>query len=146
MYTNRKNFMLTPSSFSGLMDNMLSNKWDRIFFDDNHSHVTTPVNIKETDKSYQLDVIAPGLKKEDFNITVEKDVLSVSFEKKEEKNESTDKFIRNEYQFRSFKRSFTLNEKIDAAGISAGYTDGILSITLPKAEPAAPSVKKIDIA
>lgn len=146
MYTNRKNFMLTPSSFSGLMDNMLSNKWDRIFFDDNRSHVTTPVNIKETDKSYQLDVIAPGLKKEDFNITVEKDVLSVSFEKKEEKNESTDKFIRNEYQFRSFKRSFTLTEKIDAAGISAGYTDGILSITLPKAEPAAPSVKKIDIA
>lgn len=146
MYTNRKNFMLTPSTFSGLMDNMLSNKWDRIFFDDNRSHVTTPVNIKETDKSYQLDVIAPGLKKEDFNITVEKDVLSVSFEKKEEKNESTDKFIRNEYQFRSFKRSFTLTEKIDAAGISAGYTDGILSITLPKAEPAAPSVKKIDIA
>lgn len=146
MYTNRKNFMLTPSTFSGLMDNMLSNKWDRIFFDDNRSHVTTPVNIKETDKSYQLDVIAPGLKKEDFHITVDKDVLSVSFEKKEEKNESTDKFIRNEYQFRSFKRSFTLTEKIDAAGISAGYTDGILSITLPKAEPAAPSVKKIDIA
>lgn len=146
MYTNRKNFMLTPSTFSGLMDNMLSNKWDRIFFDDHRSHIATPVNIKETDKAYQLDVIAPGLKKEDFNITVEKDVLSVSFEKKEDKNESTDKFIRNEYQFRSFKRSFTLTEKIDAAGISAGYTDGILSIALPKAEPAAPSVKKIDIA
>jgi len=146
MYTNRKNFMLTPSTFSGLMDNMLSNKWDRIFFDDHRSYVATPVNIKETDKAYQLDVIAPGLKKEDFNITVEKDVLSVSFEKKEDKNESTDKFIRNEYQFRSFKRSFTLTEKIDAAGISAGYTDGILSITLPKAEPTAPSVKKIDIA
>lgn len=146
MYTNRKNFMLTPSSFSGIMDNMLSNKWDRFFFDDNWSNVTAPVNIKETDKAYQLDVIAPGLKKDDFNISIEKNVLSITFEKKEEKIESSDKLIRNEYQFRSFKRNFTLTEKINAAGITAGYTDGILSITLPKAEPAAPSVKKIDIA
>ena len=79
MYTNRKNFMLTPSTFSGLMDNMLSNKWDRIFFDDNRSHVTTPVNIKETDKSYQLDVIAPGLKKEDFELRVDGRVVPISF-------------------------------------------------------------------
>ncbi len=146
MYTNRKNFMLTPSSFSGIMDNVLSNKWDRFFFDDNWSNVTAPVNIKETDKAYQLDVIAPGLKKDDFNINIEKNVLSISFEKKEEKIESSDKLIRNEYQFRSFKRNFTLTEKINAAGITAGYNDGILSITLPKAEPVAPSVKKIDIA
>lgn len=146
MYTNRKNFMLTPSSFSGIMDNVLSNKWDSFFFEDNWSNVTAPVNIKETDKAYQLDVIAPGLKKDDFNINIEKNVLSISFEKKEEKIESSDKLIRNEYQFRSFKRNFTLTEKINAAGISAGYTDGILSITLPKVEPVAPSVKKIDIA
>lgn len=146
MYTNRKNFMLTPSSFSGIVDNMLSNKWDRFFADDNWSNVTAPVNIKESDKAYQLDVIAPGLQKDDFNISIEKDVLSVSFEKKEENKESTDKFIRSEYQFRSFKRNFTLTEKINAAGITAGYTDGILSITLPKKEQVAPSVKKIDIA
>lgn len=146
MYKHRKNFMLTPSSFSGMMDNMLSNKWDKMFFDDNWSNVTAPVNIRENDKAYQLDVIAPGLKKEDFNIQVEKDVLTISFEKKEESAEATEKFIRNEYQFRSFKRSFTLSDKINASDIAASYTDGVLSITLPKAEPVAPAVKKIDIA
>ena len=111
MYTNRKNFMLRPTAFSGIMDNMLANKWDKIFFDDNWSNVTAPVNIKETDNAYLLEVVAPGLKKEDFNISVEKDVLTITYEKQEEKNESTEKILRNEYQFRSFKRRFTLMEK-----------------------------------
>lgn len=146
MYKQRKNFVLTPSTFGGIMDNMLSNKWDKLFFDDNWSNVTAPVNIRETEKAYQLDVIAPGLKKEDFNIQVEKDVLSISFEKKEDNAETTEKYIRNEYQFRSFKRSFTLSDKIDSTNIAATYAEGVLSITLPKVEPAAPAVKKIDIA
>ncbi len=146
MYKQRKNFVLTPSTFGGIMDNMLSNKWDKLFFDDNWSNVTAPVNIRETGKAYQLDVIAPGLKKEDFNIQVEKDVLSISFEKKEDNAETTEKYIRNEYQFRSFKRSFTLSDKIDSTNIAATYAEGVLSIALPKVEPAAPAVKKIDIA
>lgn len=146
MYKQRKNFVLTPSTFGGIMDNMLSNKWDKLFFDDNWSNVTAPVNIRETEKAYRLDVIAPGLKKEDFNIQVEKDVLSISFEKKEDNAETTEKYIRNEYQFRSFKRSFTLSDKIDSANIAATYAEGVLSIKLPKVEPAAPAVKKIDIA
>ena len=146
MYKQRKNFVLTPSTFSGIMDNMLSNKWDKLFFDDNWSNVTAPVNIKETENAYQLHVIAPGLKKEDFNIQVEKDVLTISFEKKDENAETTEKYIRNEYQFRSFKRSFTLSDKIDSTSIAAIYAEGVLSITLPKIEPTAPAVKKIDIA
>ncbi len=146
MYKHRKNFTMTPATLGGLMDNVLNNKWDRMFFDDNWSNVTAPVNIKETDTTYQVDVVAPGLKKEDFNIHVEKDVLSVSFEQKEEQTEKTDKFIRNEYQFRSFKRNFTLSDKIDTTGIAATYADGILSISLPKAEPNEAKTRKIDIA
>lgn len=146
MYKHRKNFVLTPSTFSGMFDNMLNNKWDRFFFDDNWSNTTAPVNIKETDNGYQLDVVAPGLKKEDFVINVEKDVLSVSFEQKEEKSESTDKMIRNEYQFRSFKRSFNLGETVNAEAITASYVDGVLSITLPKKEAKELTTRKIDIA
>ncbi|MCB0697278.1 MAG: Hsp20/alpha crystallin family protein [Chitinophagaceae bacterium] len=146
MYKHRKNFTMTPATFGGLMDGVLNNKWDRMFFDDNWSNVTAPVNIKETDTAYQLDVVAPGLKKEDFDIQVEKDVLSVSFEQKEEQKETTDKMIRNEYKFRSFKRNFTLGDKINAAGISANYADGILSVNLPKAEPNEATTRKIDIA
>lgn len=146
MYKHRKNFTMTPATFGGLMDNVLNNKWDRMFFDDNWSNVTAPVNIKETEATYQVDVVAPGLKKEDFNINVEKDVLTVSFEQQEEQKETTDKYIRNEYQFRSFKRNFTLSDKINTAGISAAYVDGVLSISLPKAEPNETTTRKIDIA
>ena len=146
MYKQRNNFVLTPASISGMVDNMLNNKWDRYFFDDNRNYTTAPVNIKETDAAYQLDVIAPGLNKEDFNINIEKDVLTISFEQKEEKTESTDKVIRNEYQYRSFKRTFNLGDKINIAGIGASYTNGVLSITLPKTEPQEATTRKIDIA
>lgn len=145
MYKHRKNFALTPSTFSGMLDNMMNNNWENFFSDDNWSKITAPVNIKETDKEYQLDVIAPGLKKEDFNINVEKDVLSISFEQKEEHEEKTDKVIRNEYQYRSFKRNFTLSENIHASDIKATYSDGVLKISLPKAAPAEAPTRKIEI-
>lgn len=146
MYRTRKNFVMTPNGFNGMFDNMLNNKWDRFFFDDNWSNTTAPVNITETETGYQLDVIAPGLNKEDFSINVEKDVLTISFEKKEGTTETTDKVIRNEYQFRSFKRTFNLGEKIDSTNIGAAYNNGVLSITLPKTEPQEPATRKIDIA
>ena len=146
MYKMRKNYGLTPATFSGMLDTMLTNNWDRIFSDDHHNQMNVPVNIKETDTAFEMDLVAPGLKKEDFNINIEKDVLTVSFEQKEEKKETTDKVIRSEYKFRSFRRSFTLSDKINAEGISAKYTDGILSLNLPKAEPKADTTKKIEIA
>lgn len=146
MYKMRKNYGLTPATFSGMLDTMLTNNWDRMFSDDHQNYMNVPVNIKETDAAFEMDLVAPGLKKEDFNINIEKDVLTVSFEHKEEKKETTDKVIRNEYKFRSFKRSFTLSDKINAEGISAKYTDGILSLNLPKAEPKADTTKKIEIA
>lgn len=146
MYKHRKNFAFAPAVFGGMMDNMMSNKWDRMFFDDNWSNTTAPVNIKETDASFVLDIIAPGLSKEDFNINVDKDVLSVSFEKQDEKTETSDKVIRNEYQFRSFKRSFTLGEKVDVAGINAAYNNGVLTVILPKTTVQEASARKIEIA
>lgn len=145
MYKNRKNFVMTPSNFTGMLDNVLNHNWDNMFFDDKWSNVTVPVNIKETDKEFNLDVIAPGLKKEDFNINVEKDLLTISFENKAEKSETTDKVIRSEYQYRSFKRSFTLGEKINVTNIAAAYNNGILSISLPKTEEVAATTKKIEI-
>ena len=74
-----------------------------------------------------------------------KEELDVLLEQKEEKEETTEKMVRSEYQFRSFKRNFTLTDKIDTAGITATYTDGILSISLPKAEPNQATTRKIDI-
>ncbi|HEY0040951.1 MAG TPA: Hsp20/alpha crystallin family protein, partial [Flavisolibacter sp.] len=92
----------------------------------------TPVNIRETEKEYLLDVVAPGLSKDDFKISLENNLLTVSVEKKEETVSEGEKFIRREFQFQGFKRSFSLDEKINADGISAQYVNGVLTLNLPK--------------
>lgn len=109
-----------------------------------------PVNIKETEKNYSLEVVAPGYSKEDFKVDLENDILTISAEKKEEaKNEANGhqnvKEIRREYNYRSFKRSFTLDEKIDAAAIEAKYVNGVLTLNLPKKEEVKQTSKQISI-
>ena len=104
-----------------------------------------PVNISETEKSYNLEVVAPGFEKGDFKVNVEQDILTISAEKKEEKKDENEKQVRNEYSYRSFKRSFTLDEKIDGANIDAKYVNGVLTLNLPKKETVKPSVKEISI-
>jgi len=93
---------------------------------------TIPVNVKETVKSYQLEVVAPGFEKSDFKVNMEQDLLTISAEKKSEVKDENEKYIRREYSFRSFKRSFTLDEKIDATNIEASYVNGVLTLNLPK--------------
>jgi HSP20 family protein len=111
-----------------------------------NNDMNVPVNIHEADKAYELQVIAPGLKKEDFKISVEKNTLTVSFEQKEQQEQKEGKSLRSEYTFRSFKRSFTLNDKIDSSAISAKYNDGVLELSLPKKETAAPETHEIPVA
>ena len=113
---------------------------------------SVPVNIKETDKGYSIEVVAPGFDKSDFKISLEKQLLTISAEKKTEVNDSSDnksnpaeKQIRKEYAYRSFKRSFTLNEKTDDTNIDAKYVNGVLTLNLPKKEEVKPSVKEISI-
>lgn len=146
MYKHRKNFTLTPSTFNGMLDNVLSGNWENFFSDDQWNKFTVPVNIKETDSAYVLDVVAPGLNKEDFDISVEKDILTISFEQKETKEESTDKVLRSEYKYSSFKRSFSLSERINANEIKASYNNGVLNISLAKVVPAEEPTRKIEIA
>ena len=104
-----------------------------------------PVNIKETEKEYVLELVAPGLNKEDFAIKLEKDILSVSYEKKDETVNENEKFVRREYKQSSFKRSFTVDEKIDADNISAQYVNGVLTLNLPKKAEVKPATKQINI-
>lgn len=104
-----------------------------------------PVNIKETEKEYLLSIAAPGMNKEDFSINIEKSQLTISAEKKEEMLNETEKQIRKEYTPQSFKRSFTLDEKINAEGISAQYVNGILTLNLPKKDEVKATTKQINI-
>jgi HSP20 family protein len=106
---------------------------------------SAPVNISENEKNYHVEVVAPGFEKSDFKINVEENVLSISAEKKNEEKKVNEKQIRKEYNYRSFKRSFTLDEKIDASGIEAKYVNGVLTLNLPRKEEVKVSAKEITI-
>lgn len=141
----------SPVTFGSVFDNIFENSLHR-FFDDSfwaadRSQPTgkVPVNIRETDQQYELDVIVPGLKKEDFNISVEGNMLTVSFEQKNQDGFEKPGCIRTEYVQRSFSRSFTLDERIDTSRINGTYLDGILHLTLPKNEKAKNHSRQIQI-
>jgi HSP20 family protein len=102
------------------------------------------VNISETENEYQVELAAPGLKKEDFKVNVDKNILTVSAENKAEKDEAK-KFNRVEYSYSTFTRSFTLPELVDHAKIGAEYADGILKITIAKKEEAKLLSREITI-
>jgi HSP20 family protein len=94
------------------------------------------VNITEHKDEYQVSLAAPGLKKEDFNIAVDGNMLTISSEKEENKEEKDKKFTRKEYSYSSFSRCFTLPEEISKEKIEAKYEDGVLKISLPRKEEA----------
>jgi len=104
-----------------------------------------PVNIHENADNYELQIAAPGLEKSDFNLNLDKNMLTISTEKKEESKEENSKFIRKEFSYKAFKRSFTIDEKIDAANISAKYENGILKVALPKKEELKVAPKEITV-
>ncbi|HYO21580.1 MAG TPA: Hsp20/alpha crystallin family protein [Flavisolibacter sp.] len=105
----------------------------------------TPVNIRETEKEYFLDLVAPGLNKEDFKISLENNLLTVAVEKGEETVNEGERYIRREYRSQGFKRSFTLDEKVNADAIAAQYVNGVLTLNLPKREEVKPATKQISI-
>ncbi|MDP4264860.1 MAG: Hsp20/alpha crystallin family protein [Bacteroidota bacterium] len=145
---SRRPFETTINSF---VDDLFSEI--PVFFknDNNPSRGNSfaPVNIKESEKNYSIEVIAPGFDKTDFKVNLDQDTLTISAEKKSEtKNDSDqegEKEIRKEYEYRSFQRSFTLDEKIDAAGIEAKYVNGVLTLNLPKKAEVKTASKEISI-
>jgi HSP20 family protein len=94
------------------------------------------VNITETDGEYSVTVAAPGLKKSDFNIDVNGNMLTISCEKEESNEEKDARYTRREYNYSSFSRHFTLPEEVNKEKIEARYEDGVLKLTLPKKEEA----------
>lgn len=105
------------------------------------------VNICEDDKSYLVDVVAPGFKKEDFKISMEDDLLTISAETQQENKEEKGKeYSRQEYSYSSFTRSFQLPENVKDDAIGARYEDGVLKITIPKTKQKPKTAKQINIA
>jgi HSP20 family protein len=142
-----------PENFGSVVDQIFQNNLSR-FFDDSFwgfgGHVDSsrvPVNLRETDTSYEMEFVAPGLRKEDFQLNISGDMFTVSFEEKNEnkQNNTEEGWMRQEYRKRSFSRSFHLNDAIDTNGIAARYDSGILHVTLPKNEKAKQVSKTIKV-
>lgn len=134
-------------SFNNLFEDFF-NDFPVLYKNDTNESVwkgIAPVNIKENDKSYNLEVVAPGFEKADFKINMDKDILTISAEKKNETNTENEKHIRKEYSYRSFKRSFTLDEHIDTSSIDASYVNGVLTLNLPKKETVKTVATEIKI-
>lgn len=139
-------------SFGNLVDHFFQNRFGNFWDDDfpsfkNLRHGSVPVNVKETDKQYEVEVVAPGLKKDDFKIHVQNDQLIISFDHQQESNEEdkNEGWIRKEYRRQSFSRSFTLDDTVDAGKIDARYNDGILLLNLPKKEDRAVVSRTVEV-
>ena len=135
----------------------LSNEFDRFFNDffltpkatvaDDRGLISSmpAVNIEEQDNQFAISVAAPGMKKDDFKIEIEDGIMTISSEKKEEKETKEENFTRREFNYSSFRRSFTLPENIDEEAVKAKYQDGILNITVPKTKEVPQKSRLIDI-
>lgn len=93
-----------------------------------------PVNITESKDAYQVSLAVPGMKKEDFKIGMDGNILTISSEKEETKEEKDKKFTRKEYSYSAFSRSFTLPDEINKEKIEAKYENGVLMLSLPRKE------------
>lgn len=121
--------------------------WGRDFAPASTRLNTPAVNIKETETGFVLDIVAPGYSKEDVSINLEENVLTIASEKQAETSDKTETYTRKEFQYSSFKRSFTLPDSVNQNDVKATFKNGILSIALPKKEEALPKPpKQIEIA
>jgi HSP20 family protein len=129
--------------------NTLFDEWfDRAFprLDTAVQNTLPAVNIRENDTEFTIDVAVPGMKKDDIKVELNHNVLSISSETKTEKNEKDEKgrWARREFNYQSFKRTFTLPEDgVDAEKIEASHNDGVLTIRVPKRVHEAVETRKL---
>ena len=135
------------------VDQLLNENLNRFFNDDFwgfrgvEQQTGVPVNLRETDKTYEMSLVVPGLRKEDFKLNVTNDLLTVSYEQKEEQNQDNQQegWLRKEYRMQSFSRSFNLDDSVDVSKITASYDNGILHLILPKKETHQKLSKRIEV-
>jgi HSP20 family protein len=141
---NNGNTAMPANTVTDWVDQLFQNNLNRFFNDDFwgfsgiDQQVNVPVNLRETDQAYEMSLIAPGLRKEDFKLNVTDNLLTVSYEQRQENNEQNAQvgWLRKEYKMQSFSRSFTLDDSVDINKITASYDNGILHLSLPKKENA----------
>ncbi|MGV3545811.1 MAG: Hsp20/alpha crystallin family protein [Pedobacter sp.] len=132
----------------GLMPTM-NNVFDSIFtdgfFNEANAKMVPAVNISEAVDHFKIELAAPGLQKEDFKVSLDRNLLSISVEKQNEREEEETRFTRREFSYQSFVRTFSLPDTADQQAISAKYEDGLLKIKVAKKEEARLLTRQIEI-
>jgi len=127
----------TFPTLSNWLDDIFNRDLPSVFTSNFNTGMTLPkVNIKETADDFMVEMAVPGLKKSDFHIDIDNQVLSISTETKDLEEQHDENYTRREFGYSSFKRTFTLPESVNDEKINASYKEGILSIFLPKKEEA----------
>ncbi|MBT1705931.1 Hsp20/alpha crystallin family protein [Chryseosolibacter indicus] len=137
--------LIKRTDWPGLGGSLLSD-----FFDDDRffsspwlkGQSVPAVNIKENEKNYEVEIAAPGYNKNDFNISLEQGLLTISAERKEEKENKNDRYTRREFGYTSFSRSFNLPKNVNEEDISALYENGVLRRTIHKNDMKDGKAKK----
>jgi HSP20 family protein len=140
-YSSLKSIIMTfvkathpARQFGSILDNLMQEFPAYLGREVSQAFQSTPANIVETTDGYHLELNAAGRNKEDFKVSVENGLLTIAYDQKEETKPADLKVIRKEFVLNSFKRTFTVDEKIDASNIQAKYENGILKLYLPKKE------------
>ena len=129
------------TGFDGVFDSIFNDT----FFSERLMTRVPAVNISESEDHYHVELAAPGLKKEDFRLSLEKNVLSISVEKSSQQDAHERNYNKKEFSFSSFVRSFTLPDYADDNGIEAKYLDGVLCIDIAKREEAKMQSRQIEV-
>ncbi|QEM12454.1 HSP20 family protein [Mucilaginibacter gossypiicola] len=136
----KKNGSLMPG-FNDVFDSIFNDT----FFNDRLTSRVPAANISETEDHYHVELAAPGLKKEEFKLNLDRNVLNVAVEQGNENNDGAKNYSKREYSYNSWVRSFTLPESANAESIEATYTDGVLKIDIAKREEAKIVRRQIEI-
>ena len=135
--------MLRNSRFlPGLNDHFFDNDFMSDFFDSSVNKTIPEVNVLENNDAFMIEIAAPGLEKKDFKIDLNNNVLTISSEKEAKQVDEKEKYIRREFSYSSFQRSFSLPDSVNQDKIKANHKDGILSIEIPKRDEAKEKPRK----
>src|SRR6201992_741081 len=139
-FNNKANSSLMPG-FNDVFDSIFNDT----FFNDRMVTRVPAVNISETENNYHVELAAPGLKKQDFKLNLERNNLTISVEQSADHQDNHKNYSKREYSYSSFVRSFTLPERAHDSRMNATYTDGILRIDIAKREEAKMVRRQIEI-
>lgn len=140
------NIVCTPNRTSRNIDKVLNDIFNTTpFWTNTNTDFAPRVNITENDSRIKLEFELPGLERDDIKVTVKDGLLTVSGERKAEKKEENENYVRSEIYNGQFSRSFTLPETVETDKISADYKNGLLTLALPKSEKAKPKTIEVKI-